>query len=41
MSGEKTLVVAKLVILELSEAITLTVSGEKLFERVQPSQKKA
>ena len=39
--GEKALVVAKLVILELLEAIIVTISGEKLLERVQPSQKKA
>ena len=32
--------VAKLVILELLEAITVTISGEKLLEGVQPSQKK-
>ena len=33
--------VAKLVILKLLEAIIVTISREKLLERVQPSQKKA
>ena len=33
--------VARLVILELLEAIIGIISGEKLLERVQPSQKKA
>ena len=37
----KTPVVARLVILELLEAITVTISGEKLLEGLQPSQKKA
>ena len=32
---------ARLVILELLEAIIVTISGEKLLEWVQPSQKKA